>query len=1702
MHRLLHNRFAIQTLLHKSKSMLSFRGLDRWEEDRPVFVKFIKAGAYRPDPGLQDRMVRLHGLRHPLLASIDQAVLTPRTDLYMTRTFVEGTVLGTHDPALNDMLARSLVAACSLLESVGVCHGRLKPTNILVKPDGRAVLLDAALPQIVMENPAAHMSFLAPDVLAGDEATFASDLYSLGALLYRLYSGTDLFEDANPSLLRHKCLFATPVPLRERSDAPDSLAEAVDGLLTKEPSQRSTAFRTLARMLQPQLLPATRAPLTGRKVELIRIREGFVTGSGGLRVVTVEGETGAGKTRLLGHLSLLASLESRHLIIGRSFERDNRPFEPILQILERRLRRSDRRLQQWFKIHAERHSQSLRLLLPRLATLFHDDTLSEEPVSHGMLIADLVGTIVSLFASDPTLILAIDDIHWGDEGTLEVLEQLSWRSGETDGRILLSVRSGPFYNSLRELFGQWQNSDRIHFSRVPLSPLTSAEVLEMTANLGTGDAATARIVQYACGNPLFIEEYALRAVRGDCATERIRGVLEEQVCLLSRPLRSAAEAMSLFDKPISFEVASRCLRSIKGGLELQLDDLISIGMVVRSAADISFKHDGVRQTVYRMIPKARRRRLHGVLFWFFDGCADDAVRAFHADHAALYERAGDLYWKAAADCAKAGDYRTGIELFYRSSRAYKRAGLTPLREMTWTYAITLLSAGLARQAELLLLDLLASSEGGSNENARVYQALASCHFDNPVECLRYTSLAVRHISEDSPERSLLMVHMAQAYAVAGRASDAKRALGIARTGRGQSSEQETARRGITLLALCDHSAALKLFDGVSVADSVATRLATNRAVCLEHLGRLKEAGSCQENTLFIARRLGLLSVECQSLANLGAFEAKRGRFARAESLCDEAHRFLRMVRVDEMGNRVNLPLLSADYAFLLMETGRYAAARTQIASAVRQLKDDRLSQRAIWVAIKAAELYGRICEPESARKALTRVEESELFHGDFFTVERALICQPVSSIVDENRVEHLERCLALTERLETLHQRCRVLIELAASFVKLDDRAQARERLSEARTLASTHGYGPLAARIDLLESLASDTPAERSRFLARAYRRATRIGLSELAAECAFRIGQADFALERRSFREYLRECVSAVDAMAEGLPKHVRLRYAGSGWRSEARTLLEQTEVRVRDAGGLRGRASSLKSDDQLFRLTYQTAVRIGRATSIDELLNVVDHGVAAGMNAGVVIFLDARGEKEFHATNLTVDDALARSIGRLYKTLRESSFLGIPDSEGTAKGSKSAVVGWIPLTFRRHRFGGIYVRMRRNLTERQIEFLTTIAVNASSALAALLWSSEPAPEVRSVSRYKNIVGRSVAMEGIFSQIDIAARSEATVLIEGESGTGKELVARAIHDNGARAAGPFVPVDCGAIPETLIESELFGSCRGSFTGATADRVGLIEASNKGTLFLDEISNTSPALQVKLLRVLQEREVRRLGDTKGRRVDLRLIAATNSNLDTLVEESRFRQDLLYRLKVLHIVIPPLRQRREDIPDIAQAFLDRMNSTHGTRKRFHKTALTALMDGGYRGNVRELQNVIERAYFSTVGQEVISDVGVAQRDRSTRSLGVDAWFRRLTEGKEDFWNAVHAPYKSRDISREKVLALMDIGLRATRGSYKNLATLLNVQDREYRRFMDFLRRNDCQPDFRLYRSGFRSLRQEGAAQHSDQPAAPGGNAIR
>ncbi len=317
----------------------------------------------------------------------------------------------------------------------------------------------------------------------------------------------------------------------------------------------------------------------------------------------------------------------------------------------------------------------------------------------------------------------------------------------------------------------------------------------------------------------------------------------------------------------------------------------------------------------------------------------------------------------------------------------------------------------------------------------------------------------------------------------------------------------------------------------------------------------------------------------------------------------------------------------------------------------------------------------------------------------------------------------------------------------------------------------------------------------------------------------------------------------------------------------------------------------------------------------------------------------------------------------------------------------------------------------------------------------------------ELKEKLKFDELVGDSPRMKEVTDLITKIAPTNSTVLISGESGTGKELVARAIHAASARAERPFVSINCGALPDELLESELFGHVRGSFTGAVTAKKGLFEVADGGSIFLDEIGDTSPAMQVKLLRVLQERRIRRVGGTEESEVNVRVLAATNQDLETLVRDRRFREDLYYRINVIQIRMPALREKPEDIRPLALHFLVKYARIMGKRiTRISDEALRCLTDHAWPGNVRELENVIERA-VALESSDAISVDSLAADVRSG-SRGVEAFPVALVDGGIDLERQL-------ETLREH---FMEEALRRANGIQTKAAELLGMSFRSFRYF--------------------------------------------
>jgi transcriptional regulator with GAF, ATPase, and Fis domain len=357
-------------------------------------------------------------------------------------------------------------------------------------------------------------------------------------------------------------------------------------------------------------------------------------------------------------------------------------------------------------------------------------------------------------------------------------------------------------------------------------------------------------------------------------------------------------------------------------------------------------------------------------------------------------------------------------------------------------------------------------------------------------------------------------------------------------------------------------------------------------------------------------------------------------------------------------------------------------------------------------------------------------------------------------------------------------------------------------------------------------------------------------------------------------------------------------------------------------------------------------------------------------------------------------------------------------------------------------------------------------------------------------------SLIGVSNVVKAVNEEIDLAARSDAKVLVTGETGVGKEVIATLIHQRSSRRLARLVTLNCAGVPDSLLESELFGHARGSFTGAYRDKPGILEQADNGTVFLDEVGEMSLRMQAALLRFLETGELQRVGaDRPHGRVNVRIVAATNRDFTAHIASGAFRQDLFYRLNVIAIHMGPLRERREDIPLLFDHFVDKCSREYRVaRPAISAEALDLLKRHEWPGNVRELKNVVERIVLKQSGTTIApGDLPVEITGRAAvpvthavDSSSVDDATKAsrlaadMIDGGQSFWNAVHPQFMDRDLCRSTLRALIGLGLQQTAGNYRMLVQLFNMPPADYKRFLAFLRKHDCLLRFHAFRTPHRS----------------------
>lgn len=1589
----------------------------RRRSDRPLALKVALAPVDEEDLARFQHEVRLLSeVRHGNVIEVYDYGVLPGNFPYLVMELLEGLdpfeSLRRSDWQVVYDLAIQAAAGLAHIHRHGIVHLDVKPRNLgLWKEDGqlRLKILDFGLAQAIRgqldRRIRGTLAYAAPEILLQDRFDHRADLYSLGMTLFQLTTGVLPSAGDDMAAIRYHLQGTAPDPLAYRADMPVALAAIVRRLLQRDPERR---FPSAGQLLTELANAAGRsldtgalalgsgsilaARLVAREETVAALLEHLAAAAAGAgRVVFVEGGDGIGKSRLLRELRLKAAMRGARVGYGRA-----------LAV------RSD-------------------LLRPLRSALGHLGLELEPGLHEPAVVAE---RLTRLAESQGTLALLLDELQAGDTALLDWLLALQRRLAKAPVLVVAACRS----------LGEGREEAAKHV--IQLAPLDAASTRQLVdASFGTEELPAVLydwVATHAAGLPGRIElllrhlvderimvfrhgewKPSLSALaRLPQRPEGFEAIELEAVEALPGAERRVLEAAALVGEPARWKTLCEVLEEIPAqDVWDALSRLVDRGLVAR-ASDVDGDAYVVSQThlaplILERVPGERRRELHrrfgDVLSQRVEAGEADLVRAAaeHYGRAGEHERALPMLRRAAAQASEQGRFGVAADLCARAAEVAAELGrheLVPAIRLEQALAHE--RAGALRRALRQLEALVAAGDG-----------------------------AKRRRAEDRIERARLLARVADLTGRLGELGRAEDALVAARETLGTLEapeiEAELARLEAEALAPRSPTEAFRVA-------REALKRATARGLVEPRIGLVSTLAE-----IFLIRREWRRASRLLQRAERAVAESGPNRFATririqvARALAGQrevagARGVLTGVaRQCEQGGDAAGELLALHHLALLeCGVGEWRAAREPLLQSfeLRRRLDIRAAETE--AALARAAIEEMLGDWAAARRHFQRLARPEGEVTPAVVTARAHLAALARKRGDWVDAEALgQEALADAERLGD-----RGLLALAHYHLGLIEKARERwapaaAHLQRALELTDSAGYlervarirnslADLALRRDLLEEAAAHVDAalvasrawanrfEHAKATASAARLAMRrhdaargeelfaeaLGVLE-QLETPFEYGVVLYEWGVRTSSPQI-----AVERLDRALVAFDRLGAATEYERT--RGVIDGIRERARVQGGRRGPPG-----------LWEVARIINTTLDLDDVLERTMDLVLERLRAErgmIVLFRPLTGEIEVSAVR-NLGKGPEEESRRLSETVvRRVIETGQPVlsvdafTDSRFSGAESIVASHIvsilcvPLVIRDQPAGAIYLdhRSQRLFTENDLEFLLAFADQAAVAIhnARLYGDLEAARErlraeneslkreVLSTRSLTNLIGRSRAIQELKATLERVAQSPSTVLVRGESGTGKGLVARTLHYLSPRREMPFVQFNCAALPETLVESELFGHEKGAFTGAMALKPGRFELAHKGTIFLDEIGKVSMSVQSKLLRVVEDKEFERVGGTRTQKVDTRIVTATNLNLEEAIAKDEFREDLYYRLNIIPIVLPPLRERKEDIPYLVEHFVTKISRDLGQEpKEIEPGVLDLFLAYRWSGNVRELEATIHRALVLTAGERLRPD---------------------------------------------------------------------------------------------------------------------------
>ena len=1515
---------------------------------------------------------------------------------------------GAEDGAPSERLLRvfrQILEALDYIHTRGILHLDLKPANILVVPGSEptAKLLDFGLAELRGGGGDATLSgtveYLAPERILQKGCDARSDLYALGVTLFEVLTGACPFAGDDPAAVMAAHLHTAP-PEPER--LPSALRGPVLRLLEKDPTRRPRS----ARAALVELLGAARATdptavlgttVVGRD-ELLATLGRPPSAGDRPRTRVVRGPVGIGKSRLLRELEVRFELAGTPVVLLRcgGCESTARALLELVAATE-----------------AVAASAALRRRMQELAEglskppSFEPGASGREALLHG------VSSALLDVAREAPLVVLLDEFERADPVSREALLTLvraAEYSADAALLLVLSTRDGSLddlavVTALERATPSFRSVETHRLEALDADAV-EAYLEQIFGRGGYPEELSAWLLAQTGGNPYFLEELLKqqlesgglkRAARGwKLATGATREAdlptsIEEA---LSRRLErvhgralDVLQWLAVFDRPVSVGDVRPYLSGEDVGQDLDglFDRLAREGLLARDGAKYYFPHASLQAVLYRGLGAAERVRRH-------DAVADELQRESGRSGG---NPAAELV-EALAHHHYAGSYPQEAHpfLLLASVRALATGALWAA-ERDLQRAVEVSPTPAQRFEGLCSLASVQGQLGQREAQDETLRSLDRLAGDPRAESTwpRQVSLSRADRFESEGRHAEALEELERALAQPDSEPDATARLRV--------------RVGLLQLYEGDFDACEATLKQV-LTTAVEVDNDSLKADCLQFLGladyrrgRRDEAVRRLRAALALLRDLGAEAKLGAVTSNLGLVHLDRGDYEAAE---EQFNASLAVFRRSGMRRGESVNLLNLGLTYLEMGRPERALGVISEALAIRRELGDRRGEGsgmgnlgAVWLKLGRVERAVPLLEAALLRARELGNRQSESVN------ESRLGVQEVERGGAEAGLVRLEKGLAIASELGLAQEQILAHQGLAQGYLATASLARACEHAEQALELAAKNGF--------LAQEISSRAMAGAARRVAGELAQAERLSAAATAALEAFRgwYGDAHLIwLERYRTLEACRTAVDLAEKELSGgqLPSESECEAA----LRRAYSLLREKSDAFEDGELRDGYLASIPEHAEINRLhqTLQSRTRKDEARrersfheiarsihSILELDPLLDRLLELAIETthaekGLILLKDPRGDFTTRAARgmarESVEDAkdICRSV--IADVAQGAQPVLATDAGSDARfRDRQSIISFqirtlmcVPLVVRDEIIGAVYVDGRgvQSFARADLDYMVSFAQLAAIAVENVRLFEDLRAEnqglrrqVESRYRFENLIAESAVMVPVLDVMAKVAHTSASIFLSGETGTGKEVIARAIHYASDRRSRPFVAVDCGALPENLLESELFGHRRGAFSGAVHDRVGLFEEADGGTLFLDEITNTSLDVQAKLLRVLQEGEVRRVGENQMRKVDVRVLAATNVNAADAVAEGRFREDLFYRLNVVAIEVPPLRKRSEDIPLLATHFLERSAQRHAAEGEITLApqALRLLLELPWRGNVRELENFMEKA---------------------------------------------------------------------------------------------------------------------------------------